>query len=80
VAADLDQVNLPVHRAQRAVLAAAILAILLGSALAFVAGRSIAQPLTQIAGAARAISAGNVPRFPRSGIPDIDALVRALGK
>jgi two-component system phosphate regulon sensor histidine kinase PhoR len=78
VAADLDQVNLPVHRAQRAVLAAAILAILLGSALAFVAGRSIAQPLTQIAGAARAISAGNVPRFPRSGIPDIDALVRAL--
>jgi len=78
VAAGLDQLNLPVHRAQRAVLAAAILAILLGSALAFVAGRSIAQPLTQIAGAARAISAGNIPRFPRSGIPDIDALVRAL--
>ena len=78
VAADLDQVNLPVHRAQRAVLAAAILAILLGSVLAFIAGRSIAQPLTQIAGAARAIAAGNVPRFPRSGIPDIDALVRAL--
>ncbi|MEP7325190.1 MAG: histidine kinase dimerization/phospho-acceptor domain-containing protein, partial [Gemmatimonadota bacterium] len=78
VAAGLDQLNLPVHRAQRAVLAAAILAILLGSILAFFAGRSIAQPLTQIAGAARAISAGNVPRFPRSGIPDIDALVRAL--
>ena len=78
VAAGLDQLNLPVHRAQRAVLAAAILAILLGSVLAFIAGRSIAEPLTQIAGAARAISAGNIPRFPRSGIPDIDALVRAL--
>lgn len=78
VAADLDQVNRTVHRAQRAVLVAAVVAILLGSILSFIAARSIAQPLTQIAGAARAIAAGNVPRFPRSGIPDIDALVRAL--
>ena len=42
------------------------------------AGRSIARPLTGIATAARAIAAGSPPRFPRSGIPDIDALVQAL--
>ena len=45
---------------------------------ALIAGRSIAQPLTDIAAAARAIAAGSPPRFPRSGIPDIDALVQAL--
>jgi two-component system phosphate regulon sensor histidine kinase PhoR len=43
-----------------------------------VAGRSIARPLTQISVTARAIAAGSPPRFPRSGIPDIDALVQAL--
>jgi two-component system phosphate regulon sensor histidine kinase PhoR len=78
VAADLDQVNIPVHRAQRAVVGAALLAMLIGTILALIAGRSIAQPLTQIANAARAIAAGNIPRFPRSGSPDIDQLVRAL--
>ena len=46
--------------------------------LALVAGRSIARPLTEIAAAARAIAAGAPPRFPRSGIPDIDVLVQAL--
>jgi two-component system sensor histidine kinase SenX3 len=46
--------------------------------LAVVAGRSIAQPLTAITTAARAIAAGSPPRFPRSGVPDIDALVQAL--
>lgn len=78
VAADLAQVNQTVRRAQRSVLIAALFAILIGSALAFVAGRSIARPLTAIASAARAIAAGNLPRFPHSGIPDIDALVRTL--
>ena len=51
---------------------------LVGSLLALIAGRSIARPLTQIAAAARAIAAGSPPRFPRSGVPDIDALVQAL--
>jgi two-component system phosphate regulon sensor histidine kinase PhoR len=78
VAADLAQVDAIVHRAQRAVALAALLALLAGTALALVAARSIARPLTGIAGAARAIAAGEPPRFPRSGIPEIDVLVRSL--
>ena len=78
VAADLSQVDATIRRAQRAVAGASLLAILVGTVLALIAGRSIAQPLTGIATAARAIAAGSPPRFPRSGIPDIDALVQAL--
>ena len=78
VAADLSQVDAVVQRAQRAVAGAAALALAVGAIFAFFAGRSIAQPLTAITGAARAIAAGSPPRFPRSGVPDIDALVQAL--
>jgi PAS domain S-box-containing protein len=78
VAADLDQVDQVVRSAQSAVAHAALLALLAGSVLALAAGRSITQPLTTISAAARAIAAGAPPRFPRSGIPDIDALVQAL--
>jgi two-component system, OmpR family, phosphate regulon sensor histidine kinase PhoR len=78
VAADLRQVDDIVRRAQTAVAGAALLALLVGGVLALVAGRSIARPLTQITTAARAIAAGSPPRFPRSGVPDIDALVQAL--
>jgi two-component system phosphate regulon sensor histidine kinase PhoR len=78
VAADLGQVDQTVRRAQRGVLLAALFALLFGSALALVAGRAIARPLTEITRAAGAIASGSAPRFPRSGIPDIDGLVRAL--
>jgi two-component system, OmpR family, phosphate regulon sensor histidine kinase PhoR len=78
VAAGLDQVDEIVSRAQQAIAGAALLAILIGSVLALVAGRSIARPLVEIGSAARAIAAGAPPRFPRSGIPDIDILVQAL--
>ena len=78
VATGLDQVDEVVRRAQSAVAGAALLALLVGSLLALVAGRSIAQPLVTIGAAARAIAAGAPPRFPRSGIPDIDGLVQAL--
>jgi two-component system, OmpR family, phosphate regulon sensor histidine kinase PhoR len=78
VSAALDQADETVSRAQRAILGAAALALLVGSMLALFAARSIAQPLTAIGAAARAIAAGSLPRFPRSGIPDIDALVQAL--
>ncbi len=78
VAAGLDQVDEIVRSAQSAVAGAALLALLVGSLLALAAGRSIAQPLTTISAAARAIAAGAPPRFPRSGIPDIDGLVQAL--
>ncbi len=78
VAADLSQVDDIVGRGQHAVAGAAFLALAVGAIFAFFAGRSIAQPLTTITAAARAIAAGAPPRFPRSGIPDIDALVQAL--
>ena len=78
VAADLRQVDDVVRRAQAAVVGAALFALLVGALLALIAGRSIAPPLTQITTAARAIAAGSPPRFPRSGVPDIDALVQAL--
>ena len=78
VAADLRQVDQVVGRAQAAVLGAAMLALLVGGLLALVAARSIARPLTQITAAARAIAAGSPPKFPRTGVPDIDALVQTL--
>ena len=78
VAAGLSQVDAVVLRAQGAVASAALLALAVGALFAFIAGRSIAQPLTAITAAARAIAAGSPPRFPRSGVPDIDALVQAL--
>ena len=78
VAASLSQVDDIVGSAQGAVAGAALLALAIGALLALIAGRSIAQPLTAITNAARAIAAGSPPRFPRSGVPDIDALVQAL--
>ncbi|HEX3234337.1 MAG TPA: ATP-binding protein [Gemmatimonadales bacterium] len=78
VAANLDQVDDAIRRAQRAVSGAAVLALVLGIVLALVLARSIAQPLTEISTAARAIAAGSPPRFPRSGVPEVDALVQAL--
>jgi PAS domain S-box-containing protein len=78
VAAGLEQVDEVVGRAQRAVAGAALLALLIGSLLALAAGRSIAYPLVELGSAARAIAAGAPPRFPRSGIPEIDSLVQAL--
>jgi two-component system, OmpR family, phosphate regulon sensor histidine kinase PhoR len=78
VAASLEQVDDIVRRAQGAVAGGAVLALLVGTLFAFIAGRSIARPLTAITAAARAIAAGSPPRFPRSGVPDVDALVQAL--
>jgi PAS domain S-box-containing protein len=78
VAADLNQVDDIVSRAQQAIAGAALFAILMGSVLALAAGRSIARPLLELGSAARAIAAGAPPRFPRSGISDIDVLVQAL--
>ncbi len=76
--ASLSQVDETVRRSQAAIAGGALVALALGSLLALVAGRSITQPLSGLVGAARAIAAGALPRFPRSGIPDIDTLVQAL--
>ncbi|MBA2457729.1 MAG: PAS domain-containing protein [Gemmatimonadales bacterium] len=78
VAASLSAVDHTVRSAQRAAGGAALLALAVGTLFALIAGRSIARPLTGITAAARAIAAGSPPRFPRSGVPDIDALVQAL--
>ena len=78
VATSLKQVDEIVRSAQQAVAGAALLALAVGALFAAIAGRSIAGPLTDISAAARAIAAGSPPRFPRSGVPDIDALVQAL--
>ena len=78
VAMPLDQVDSAVGTAQRSVILAAVLALLLGGVLAWVAGRSITRPLTETAEAARTIASGGTPNFPRSGIPDMDAMVAAL--
>jgi signal transduction histidine kinase len=78
VAMPLDQVDVVVQRSQRSVFFAALLALVLGIVLAWLAGRSITRPLSETAAAARTIAAGGTPRFPRSGIPDMDAMVGAL--
>jgi len=78
VAMPLDQVDRAVGGAQRSVILAALLALLLGAPLAWLAGRSVTRPLTEAAEAARTIAAGGTPRFPRSGIPDMDGMVGAL--
>ena len=78
LAAPLSGADEIVRHAQRSFLEAAMLALTIGALLAFVAARSIARPLTAITQAARTIAQGAPPRFPHSGIPDIDGLVRAL--
>ncbi len=78
VATDLEQVDGTVHRAQLAVALAALVALLIGALVAWASAGSIARPLTAITEAARSIAAGKAPRFPHSGIRDIDTLVQAL--
>ncbi len=78
LATSLSQVDETVRRSQGAVAGGAIVALAVGSLLALVAGRSITRPLGAMVNASRAIAAGVLPRFPRSGIPDIDVLVQAL--
>jgi signal transduction histidine kinase len=78
ISSSLVQVDEAVGRARKAMLAAALLALAIGSALAFLAGRTIVQPLNSLVGATRAIATGSLPRFPRSGIPDIDGLVQSV--
>lgn len=78
VAADLQQVDGIVRKAQFAVTMAALVALLIGGIVAWLTAGSVTRPLTAITEAARSIAAGAPPRFPHSGIRDIDALVQAL--
>jgi two-component system phosphate regulon sensor histidine kinase PhoR len=78
VAEDLSRVGTMSRSVFRSVIVSAILALLVGTVLAAIAARSIGQPLTALAAAARAIAGGSPPRFPRSGVSELDSLVRAL--
>lgn len=78
VAAPYEQVDATVRSAETAVGWAVVVALAAGVLLALVVGRSVARPLTEITQAANAIATGRPPRFPHSGISEIDALVRAL--
>lgn len=78
VAEDMTHVSAIVGGVQATVSGAAVLALVVGLIVAVLAGRSVARPIGALAGAARAIAAGSPPRFPRSGIAEVDALVRAL--
>ena len=77
-AEDLSRVKQIGRQALGAILLSALLALAVGAAAAAIAARSVGRPLAALAGAARAIAAGAPPRFPRSGVSEIDALVRAL--
>jgi signal transduction histidine kinase len=82
-AMDLTQVDDIVHRAQRPVLVAALLALLVGVPLALLTARRFARPLVEIADTAKAIARGEPPLFPYSGIPDVDRLtadIRAMSE
>lgn len=78
VAEDMTRASEIARHVQSAIIGSALLALLVGMIAAAIASRAVARPLVELSGAARAIAAGSPPRFPRSGIAEIDALVRAL--
>jgi two-component system phosphate regulon sensor histidine kinase PhoR len=78
IAEDMSRATAIVRQVQGALGGSALLALLVGLIAATIAARAVARPLVELSTAARAIASGSPPRFPRSGIAEIDALVRAL--
>jgi len=78
ISAPSHQVDAVVAGAQRAVLFAALVALLVGVGLAALVGRAIAQPLAELGDAARTLARGETPRYPVSSAPEIRQLVRAF--
>lgn len=78
VARRADRMNRVARSALEPVLAAGLLALVLGVGLAILAGRRLARPLADAAAAARAIAGGSPPSFPWSGVRDVDRLVLDL--
>jgi signal transduction histidine kinase len=74
VAISYDQIDAIVARSRRLILGAALLALVLGSALSWMAARRVARPMSEIGLAAQAIAKGDTPQLPHSGIPDVDRL------
>src|SRR5688500_259699 len=77
-AEDLSRVRQIGRQALGTILLSALIALAVGATAAAFAARSVGRPLAGLAAAARAIAAGAPPRVPRSGVTEIDALVRAL--
>lgn len=77
-AAPLESIDHDVRQARRSMILASLTALLVALGVAMLAGRSIARPLVELSGAARAIASGAQPRFPRSNIAEIDFLAGAL--
>jgi len=78
VASDLAVLERAAGRSQRAILFGALLALGLGTLLALLGAGAISGPLGQMTAAARTIPTGMSPRFPRSGLTEIDQLSAAL--
>lgn len=78
VASDLAVLERAAGRSQRAILFGALLALGLGTLLALLGAGAISGPLGQMTAAAHAIPSGMNPRFPRSGLTEIDQLSTAL--
>lgn len=77
-AASMESIDDDVRRARRSMILASLTALLVALGVATLTGRSIARPLVELSGAARAIASGSQPRFPRSNITEIDSLAAAL--
>jgi two-component system phosphate regulon sensor histidine kinase PhoR len=74
----MEQVDSVVADAQRAVVVAALVALVLGVGLAWVGGREVGRPLAQLATAARSIARGQTPVYPAARAAEIRQLVHAF--
>lgn len=76
--AAMEQVDDVVADARRAVLVAALVALLLGVGLAWIGGREVGRPLAQLSAAARSVARGQAPVYPAARATEIRQLVHAF--
>ena len=78
VSTTLADVDGQVGRVQGAVALTGLAALLAAAVLAWLLSREVARPLLQLAGAARAIAAGQTPALPQSRVPEVAQHILAL--
>lgn len=78
LSAPIDESDALISSIGSAVIRGTLIPLLLGVLLAFLLARTIANPLLGATIATRAVAAEQPPRFPRSSVADVDALLRAL--
>ncbi|HUL04264.1 MAG TPA: ATP-binding protein [Gemmatimonadales bacterium] len=78
VATTLDNVNAAVLGVMRGVVFAGLVALGFAAVLAWIFSATVARPLVELGAAARAIAAGETPRFPDSTVPEIADHILAL--